>query len=149
MSEQKEEKKQTILVRIKWNIVRTMMWMLKTPLNLTVPLRTYRKRLIKELVHFSWSITKTVYISMEHSKYGVFGATEGGMSHFFTSGSEVRDHHNFLGSRKHYGATRANVSKQKSNAECLWVFFFSGSAGHAWDRVFSTLESFIHMMVTR
>lgn len=52
--------------------------MLKTPQNLTVPLRTYRKRLIKELVHFSWSITKTSYISMEHRKYGTFGATEGG-----------------------------------------------------------------------
>lgn len=31
---------------------------------------------------------------MEHRKYGVFGATEGGgTSHFFTSGSEVRDYH--------------------------------------------------------
>ena len=54
----------------------------KNPQNLTVLLRTYRKRLIKELVNFSWSITKTSNISMEQRKYRVFGTTEGGGNTF-------------------------------------------------------------------
>lgn len=34
--------------------------MLKTPQNLTVALLTYRKRLLKEFVNSSWSITKNL-----------------------------------------------------------------------------------------
>lgn len=65
--------------------------MLKTPQNLTVPLRTYRKRSIKELVHFSWSITKKLpYASMEHRKYGMSWSYRGkGMSHFLHIGLRV------------------------------------------------------------
>lgn len=109
--------------------------MLKTPRNLTVPLRTYRKRLIKELVHFSWSITKkTSYIPMKHRTHGVFGATEGTgrhtSSHRAQRSPQGRD-------GAHYGAGCANVSVYRTGAGCLWVvcFFVSGSAGHAWGRV--------------
>lgn len=72
--------------------------MLKTPQNLTVPLLTYRKRLIKEFVNFSWSITKNLicFYGAQRIWY-VWSYRErergGGTSHFFTSGSEVRDYH--------------------------------------------------------
>lgn len=51
--------------------------MLKTPQNLSVPLHTYRKRLIKELI-FLGVLQRT---SMEHREYGMFPATEGGALH--------------------------------------------------------------------
>lgn len=49
--------------------------MLKTPQRLTVPLHTYRDRLIKELVNSS---IKTSYIPMKYRTYGVFGTIEEG-----------------------------------------------------------------------
>lgn len=53
-----------------------------------------------------------------------------GRSHFFTSGSEVRDYHKVKmglsgGASKHCGARRANVSVQKSDSECLWGLYLS------------------------
>lgn len=68
--------------------------MLKTPQNLTVPLRTYRKRLIKELITlgvlqkphtFLRSIENMVCLELQRE----------GTSYFFTSGSKVRDYHIF------------------------------------------------------
>lgn len=98
--------------------------MLKTPRNLTVPLCTYMKRLEKELVHFSWSIIKTSYISMEHREYGTFGATVGGditLLHIGLRGQRLphSSKRDFLEARTHNEARRVNVSVEKSDAECL------------------------------
>lgn len=80
-----------------------------------MPLRTYRKRPIKELVHFSWRITKTFL--MEHRKYGVFRSYRGrGTSHFFTS--EVRDYHKVKEGRGN--TMERDVSVARSDAERLW-----------------------------
>lgn len=62
---------------------------------------------------------------MEHRKYGVFGATEGGdvtLLHIGLRGQRLPQGQNgtFLGAMKHYGARRANVSVYKSDAERLW-----------------------------
>lgn len=91
--------------------------MLKTPQNLTVPLRTYRKKTDKRVSSFLSEYYKNLIHFYGAQKIWCVWSYRGrGTSHFFTSGSEVRDYHKVKkiglseGGRKHYGAKRANVS---------------------------------------
>lgn len=79
----------------------------------------------KELVHFSWSITKTSNISMEHRKYGLFGTTEGRditLYHSWLRGWRLpHGQMGHSGSGRHYRARRADASWEESDAGRLYL----------------------------
>lgn len=115
--------------------------MLKTPQNLTVPLRTYRKRLIKELVHFSWEYYKNLKHFYGAQKIWGVGTTAGG---------GITLHHIGLRAQRFpQGQNRTLWGQGDTMAQdvltlvyrnrMLDVFgvFVTGSAWHARDCVFS------------